>query len=280
MKTLIALAALVTVVGCSKAPPQQKPDPVGDKSVALLGDGTRTSFAAILEEAGITARCVDDSSVAARAKLLASADLVLVVVDSTEGPMTIHREDILLARQFAAGPVAVAFSRTDLVDDPELLELEELEMRELLAMYELDGDNAPVFFDSPRARTPMPQGAAPVRAVLEGLRPAPERDAADPWTRLSVSIYVLADEETYDRGVARPLPDGSCTAVFAGGSVSAMIQPEAAIPPGESGEGILVCSSPIGVASGERFVLSENGHVTAAGSVIGRQRVKVDQTEP
>ena len=74
----------------------------------------------------------------------AQMDGAILVVAATDGPMPQTREHILLARQVGVPQVVVFMNKVDLVDDEELLELVELEVRELLSSYEFDGDNIPV----------------------------------------------------------------------------------------------------------------------------------------
>ncbi len=74
----------------------------------------------------------------------AQMDGAILVVASTDGPMPQTREHILLARQVGVPRIVVFMNKVDLVDDEELLELVEMEIRELLSFYEYDGDNAPV----------------------------------------------------------------------------------------------------------------------------------------
>jgi elongation factor Tu len=75
-------------------------------------------------------------------------DGAILVVAGTDGPMPQTREHILLARQVNVPKVVVFINKVDMVDDPELLELVEMEIRELLDFYEFDGDNAPVIHGS------------------------------------------------------------------------------------------------------------------------------------
>jgi elongation factor Tu len=74
----------------------------------------------------------------------AQMDGAILVVAATDGPMPQTREHILLARQVGVPELVVFMNKVDLVDDPELLELVEMEIRELLSFYEFDGDNIPV----------------------------------------------------------------------------------------------------------------------------------------
>ncbi len=74
----------------------------------------------------------------------AQMDGAILVVAATDGPMPQTREHILLARQVGVPQLVVFMNKVDMVDDPELLELVEMEIRELLSFYEFDGDNIPV----------------------------------------------------------------------------------------------------------------------------------------
>jgi len=74
----------------------------------------------------------------------AQMDGAILVVAATDGPMPQTREHILLARQVGVPKIVVFMNKVDMVDDPELLDLVEMEIRELLSFYEFDGDNTPV----------------------------------------------------------------------------------------------------------------------------------------
>ncbi len=74
----------------------------------------------------------------------AQMDGAILVVAATDGPMPQTREHILLARQVGVPRIVVFMNKVDMVDDPELLELVEMEIRELLTFYQFDGDNTPI----------------------------------------------------------------------------------------------------------------------------------------
>src|SRR5215207_4526423 len=74
----------------------------------------------------------------------AQMDGAILVVSAADGPMPQTREHILLARQVEVPAMVVALNKADMVDDPELLELVEMEVRELLSKYEFPGDDIPV----------------------------------------------------------------------------------------------------------------------------------------
>ena len=106
----------------------------------------------------------------------AQMDGAIIVVAATDGPMPQTREHILLARQVNVPRLVVFMNKCDMVDDPEMLELVEMEMRELLSAYEFDGDN-----------TPFIQGSA--LGALNGVEKWEEKvmelmDAVDNWIPL------------------------------------------------------------------------------------------------
>src|ERR1700755_3053075 len=74
----------------------------------------------------------------------AQMDGAILVVSATDGPMPQTREHILLAKQVGVPQMVVFMNKVDLVDDPEILELVQLEIRELLSSYDFDGDNIPI----------------------------------------------------------------------------------------------------------------------------------------
>ena len=77
----------------------------------------------------------------------AQMDGAILVCAATDGPMPQTREHILLARQVGVPQVVVFMNKVDLVEDPEMLELVEMELRELLSSYKFDGDNTPIIQD-------------------------------------------------------------------------------------------------------------------------------------
>ncbi|MEE1174720.1 MAG: elongation factor Tu, partial [Paludibacteraceae bacterium] len=106
----------------------------------------------------------------------AQMDGAIIVVAATDGPMPQTREHILLARQVNVPRLVVFMNKCDMVDDAEMLELVEMEMRELLSFYEFDGDNTPII-----------QGSA--LGALNGLPEWEEKvmelmDAVDNWIEL------------------------------------------------------------------------------------------------
>ena len=83
----------------------------------------------------------------------AQMDGAILVVSAADGPMPQTKEHVLLARQVGVPKIVVFLNKVDLVDDPELLDLVEMEIRELLSKYEFDGDNTPIVRGSALAAT-------------------------------------------------------------------------------------------------------------------------------
>ena len=106
----------------------------------------------------------------------AQMDGAILVVAGTDGPMPQTREHILLARQVNVPRIVVFINKCDSVDDPELLELVEMEIRELLTFYKFDGENTPVIFGS--ALGAMHEEPEWVKKVYDLM------DAVDTWIEL------------------------------------------------------------------------------------------------
>ncbi len=111
----------------------------------------------------------------------AQMDGAILVVSAADGPMPQTREHVLLAKQVNVPKLVVFLNKADLVDDEELLELVDMEVRELLSKYDFDGDNVPVIVGSATAAIadPSGEGAKPILELVEALDtyiPQPERE--------------------------------------------------------------------------------------------------------
>jgi elongation factor Tu len=123
----------------------------------------------------------------------AQMDGGILVVSATDGPMPQTREHILLARQVGVPQLVVFMNKVDLVDDAEILELVELEIRELLSSYDFDGDNIPVI-----------QGSA--KAALDGTNEELGRGAVLKLMQ-AVDEFIPQPERPLDRPFLMPIED-------------------------------------------------------------------------
>ncbi|HOF65529.1 MAG TPA: elongation factor Tu [Bacilli bacterium] len=134
----------------------------------------------------------------------AQMDGAILVVAATDGVMPQTREHILLARQVGVPCVVVYLNKTDLVDDPELVDIVEMEVRELLSTYGFDGDNAPVVRGS--ARLALDGDAEARKSILELMDavdayvPAPVRDNEKPFLLPIEDVMTISGRGTVVTG--------------------------------------------------------------------------------
>jgi elongation factor Tu len=136
----------------------------------------------------------------------AQMDGAILVVGADDGPMPQTREHILLARQVGVPVIVVFLNKVDLVDDPELLELVELEVRELLDKYEFDGDNAPVIPGSALKAMQGDEGEMGEGSILKLLEaldtfvPMPERETDKPFLMPIEDVFSISGRGTVATG--------------------------------------------------------------------------------
>ncbi|MGH2757805.1 MAG: elongation factor Tu [Actinomycetota bacterium] len=134
----------------------------------------------------------------------AQIDGAILVVSAADGPMPQTREHVLLARQVNVPYIVVALNKVDMVDDPELLDLVELEVRELLTEYEFPGDDVPVTRVS--ALKALEGDAEAAAGVLELMKsvdeyiPEPERDTAKPFLMPIEDVFTITGRGTVVTG--------------------------------------------------------------------------------
>jgi elongation factor Tu len=144
----------------------------------------------------------------------AQMDGAILVVAASDGPMPQTREHILLARQVGVPRILVYLNKCDLVDDEELLELVEMEVRELLSNYDFPGDDTPIIRGS--ARMAMegdsgPMGTQSIDALMEALDdfiPQPERPIDQPFLMPIEDVFSISGRGTVvtgrvERGVVK-----------------------------------------------------------------------------
>jgi elongation factor Tu len=135
----------------------------------------------------------------------AQMDGAILVVSAADGPMPQTREHVLLARQVNVPYIVVFMNKVDQVDDPELLELVELELRELLSSYEFPGDDLPVIMGSALEALNNPDGPAAdkimelMNAVDEYI-PTPARDVDKPFIMPVEDVFSITGRGTVGTG--------------------------------------------------------------------------------
>ncbi len=134
----------------------------------------------------------------------AQMDGAILVVAATDGPMPQTREHILLARQVGVEYIVVFLNKTDLVDDPELVDLVEMEVRELLSEYDFPGDDIPVIRGSAlKALEGDPEEIKHVEELLDVVDeyiPTPERDNTKPFMMPVEDVFTITGRGTVASG--------------------------------------------------------------------------------
>jgi len=136
----------------------------------------------------------------------AQMDGAILVVSAADGPMPQTREHILLARQVGVPKIVVFLNKIDLVDDPELLELVEMEIRELLTKYGFPGDDTPIIKGNAKAAMENPNDAAANKCVddlvaaLDAYFPIPQREIDKPFLMPIEDVFSIKGRGTVGTG--------------------------------------------------------------------------------
>jgi elongation factor Tu len=134
----------------------------------------------------------------------AQMDGAILVVSAVDGPMPQTREHILLARQVGVPAMVVYLNKVDMVDDPELLELVELELRELLSKYDFPGDSIPIIRGSAlKALEGTPEGKKSIlelMAAVDSYIPTPTRDKDKPFLLPVEDVFSISGRGTVVTG--------------------------------------------------------------------------------
>ena len=142
----------------------------------------------------------------------AQMDGAILVVSALDGPMPQTKEHVLLARQVGVPQIVVWLNKVDAVEDPDLLELVEMEVRDLLSKYKFDGDNIPVVRGSAlQAMQGKPEGEESVKKLLAALDswiPEPVRDIDKPFLMAIEDVFSIKGRGTVvtgriERGVVK-----------------------------------------------------------------------------
>jgi len=139
----------------------------------------------------------------------AQMDGAILVVSAADGPMPQTREHILLARQVGVPYIVVYMNKVDMVDDPELIELVELEIRELLSKYQFPGDKTPIIkgsalkalqSDSKDVNAPEYKSILELMAAVDSYIPQPKRDIDKPYLIPLEDVFSIAGRGTVVTG--------------------------------------------------------------------------------
>jgi len=146
----------------------------------------------------------------------AQMDGAILVVDASEGPMPQTKEHVLLARQVGVPAIVVYLNKVDLVDDPELLELVEMEVRDLLNKYEFPGNTTPVVRgSSKKALAGDPEAEKSIQALMEAIDafiPLPTREVDKPFLMCIEDVFNIEGRGTVvtgrvERGLLKRMDD-------------------------------------------------------------------------
>ena len=139
----------------------------------------------------------------------AQMDGAILVVSAADGPMPQTREHILLARQVGVKYIVVYLNKCDMVDDPELLELVEMEVRDLLSKYDFPGDDIPIIKGSSlnvlesTSTNPDDEVYAPIKALMaevDAYIPTPERPVDQPFLMPVEDVFTITGRGTVATG--------------------------------------------------------------------------------
>ena len=134
----------------------------------------------------------------------AQMDGAILVLAATDGPMAQTKEHILLARQVGVPRIVVFMNKCDMVDDPEMLDLVEMDVRELLSKYGYDGDNTPVIRGSAlKALEGDPEWEAKIDELMNAVDewiPTPERDNTKPFLMSIEDVFTITGRGTVVTG--------------------------------------------------------------------------------
>ena len=136
----------------------------------------------------------------------AQMDGAILVVSASDGPMPQTREHILLARQVQVPSIVVFMNKVDQVDDDELLELVEMEIRDLLNEYDFPGDDTPIIQGSALKALESPEDEAATKCILELMEqvdsyiPEPERDVDQPFLMPVEDVFSIKGRGTVGTG--------------------------------------------------------------------------------
>src|SRR5438876_343566 len=188
----------------------------------------------------------------------AQMDGAILVVSAADGPMPQTREHILLARQVGVPYIVVYLNKADMVDDKELLDLVELEVRELLSKYEFPGDKTPIVIGSAKLalegdKSELAEGSIfKLAEALDSYIPQPQRAIDGPFLMPVEDVFSISGRGTVVTGrVERGVGKAGTEMVM----------------PGDNIQMTVTLIAPIAMEEGLRFAIREGGRTVGAGVV-------------
>src|SRR5438105_2744998 len=199
----------------------------------------------------------------------AQMDGAILVVAATDGPMPQTREHVLLARQVGVPYIVVALNKCDAVDDPELLDLVELEVRELLKSYQFPGDDVPVIrLSALGALNGEEKWEKQIDALMEAVDksvPQPARELDKPFLMPIEDIFSISGRGTVvtgriERGKVKVGEEVEIVG-FRDTRKTEMVMP------GDNVSLTIELITPVAMEKGLRFAIREGGHTVGAGTI-------------
>src|SRR3989441_804657 len=204
----------------------------------------------------------------------AQMDGAILVVAATDGPMPQTREHILLARQVGVPYIVVFLNKCDMVEDAELLELVELEVRELLKIYQFPGDQVPVIRGSALgALNGEEKWEKTILDLMEAVDkhvPLPQRDVDKPFAMPIEDIFSISGRGTVVTGrVERGKLKVSEEVEIVGfrPTIKRIVTGVEMVMPGDNVSIEIQLITPVALEKGLRFAIREGGHTVGAGAV-------------
>src|SRR3989441_506740 len=201
----------------------------------------------------------------------AQMDGAILVVSAADGPMPQTREHILLARQVEVPQIVVYLNKVDMVDDEELLELVELEVRELLSKYGYKGEEVPIIRGSALKAlesTSTDINAPQFKSSIERGQVIAKPGSVKPHTTFNAEVYVLSKEEG---GRHTPFFSGYRPQFYVRTTdvtgEAKLKEGTEMIMPGDNANLEVTLITPIALEEGLRFAIREGGHTVGAGVV-------------
>ena len=218
----------------------------------------------------------------------AQMDGAILVVAASDGPMAQTKEHILLARQVGVPAIVVFLNKADQVDDPELLELVEMDVRETLNEYDFPGDDTPIIVGSALAALEAPDDLSdpaykPILDLMDAVDeyiPTPERDDAKPFLMPIEDTMTISGRGTVvtgrvERGklnVNEPVEIVGLSEEKLNTVVTGLEMFRKSLDFAEAGDNVVMdveLITPIAIEEGLRFAIREGGRTVGSGVVTG-----------